>query len=216
MSVVGITTKNNPEQAELVRTILDNQHSIIFVTGNAGTGKTFISLAAALELLLAKKYGKIYFGRNPVQVGEEMGFLSGDIKEKYGPFMSPLYDNLEQIEKIGKQINAKEALNKIECIPIAFLRGRNFENSIVIIDEAQNLDLVSLKTILTRMGKYTKLIICGSMNQIDNRKQNKKNCDFQKVIDKLNGLEIVTTIELKQSMRSEWCALVDELLNDIE
>lgn len=212
--VVGVTAKGNPEQVELIRIILNNSHKIVFVTGNAGTGKTFISLATSLQLLLDRKYGKIYFGRNPVQLGEEMGFLSGGIEDKYGPFMAPLSDNLEQIERAGV-ITVKDALSKIEQMPIAFLRGRNFENSIVIIDEAQNLDLVVLKTILTRMGKFTKLILLGSMNQIDNKHQNKECCDFQRVINKLSQLEIAAQIHLKQSMRSPWCAQIDDLLNEI-
>ena len=93
ISVVGISTKGNVEQEELSRLIMDNSHPIVIAVGSAGTGKTLISLATALELQQQKKYKKILFGRNPVQLGEEMGFLPGDISDKYGPFMGPLYDN---------------------------------------------------------------------------------------------------------------------------
>ena len=218
MGVCGITTRGNQEQAELIRLIMDNQHTIIFVTGNAGTGKSYVTIAASLQLILDKKYGKIYYGRNPVQMGERMGFLAGDLDEKYEPFLAPLEDNLEHIEHNGGQIHKADALMKIEALPIAFLRGRSFENAIVIIDEAQNLDLTCLKTILTRMGKYTKIILLGSMNQIDDPKQRKKStCDFEKVINamKENFVE-VAHIELIQSMRSPICVMIDEVLSKIE
>ena len=90
MSIFGISLKDNPEQQELARLIMDTQTPIICCTGDAGTGKTFVTLAAALELKDKHKYSKIIYARNPVQIGEEMGFLKGDIDDKYGPFMFPL------------------------------------------------------------------------------------------------------------------------------
>lgn len=220
MAVCGITTKGNKEQEELVRLIMDNQHSIVFVTGNAGTGKNYVSLAAALQLIYDKKYGKLFYGRNPVQMGEKMGFLAGDLDDKYEPFLAPLMDNLMHISTNGKAFKANEALAKIEALPIAFLRGRSFENAVVIIDEAQNLDLTCLKTILTRMGKFTKLIIIGSFNQIDDPRQRAKTkCDFQRVIEKMKEVlpeQEVAHIELVKSMRSPLCGLIDEALSNID
>lgn len=217
ISVVGISTKGNKEQEELCRLIMDNSHPIILATGSAGTGKTLISLATALELQQQKKYKKILFGRNPVQLGEEMGFLPGDVGDKYGPFMGPLYDNLEVIEKYNKgKVSVSDLKRRIECTPISFLRGRSIDNAVLIIDEAQNLDAVTLRTILTRVGKYSKVVLLGSMNQIDDVKQKKKEkCDFQQVIDRLVSLPFVAHVELTKSMRSEWCATIDELLRDM-
>ena len=138
MSTLGISLKNNKEQQELVRLIEENNRPIIFAIGKAGTGKTFATLATALQMKMEHKYGKIVYARNPVQLGEDMGALPGDIDEKYNPFMAPLFDNLEAICRISKdKHNAKDLAAKIEVTPIAFLRGRSFEDTILIIDEAK-------------------------------------------------------------------------------
>ena len=217
MSVCGISTKGNQEQAELIRLICDRQHPIIFCTGKAGTGKNFATLAASLQLINDKKYGKIMYARNPVQCGENIGFLPGTAAEKLDPFMMSLKDNLIAIEQCGKTIKAADALQKIEILPIFSIRGRSIDNTVLIVDEAQNLDLTTLRTILTRMGKYAKIIMLGSFNQIDDVKQRKQEkCDFQKTIEKLTEFNFVAHIELYQSMRSEYCALIDEAFEDIK
>lgn len=218
MAFYGVSLKNNEEQLELARLIAQNNKMIIFCTGNAGTGKTFATLATALQLKLEKKYDKIIYARNPVQLGEEMGFLPGDISDKYNPFMGGLIDNLESI---ARHSSMKPSLNQlksqVEIVPIAFLRGRSFENTLLIVDEAQNLNLVALKTILTRVGEYSKVILLGSMNQIDDPRQaRKEKCDFQKVIEKLQDRPYVGSVELTQSMRSPICVELDELLSEIK
>lgn len=217
MSVCGISTKGNQEQAELIRLICDRQHPIIFCTGKAGTGKNFATLAAALQLVMDKKYGKVMYARNPVQCGENIGFLPGTAAEKLDPFMMSLKDNLIAIEQCGKTIKATDALQKIEILPIFSIRGRSIDNTILIVDEAQNLDLTTLRTILTRMGKYAKIIMLGSFNQIDDVKQRKQEkCDFQKTIEKLTEFNFVAHVELYQSMRSEYCALIDGAFEGIK
>ena len=229
MAVFGVSLGKNQAQIELVRLIQDNDTKIIFATGNAGTGKTFVTLATALQLQSDKKYSKIIYARNPVQVGEDMGYLPGDIDEKYMPFMGPLTDNLENIVRInykggsGSQKKAmiqnqvNELMNHIEVCPIAFLRGRSFEDAIVIVDEAQNLDLTALKTVLTRVGKYCKIILLGSMNQIDDWRQRKQPiCDFEKVMNKLCPQPYVGSVNLVESMRSPICVEVDNLLGEID
>lgn len=229
MAVFGVSLGKNQAQIELVRLIQDNDTKIIFATGNAGTGKTFVTLATALQLQSDKKYSKIIYARNPVQVGEDMGYLPGDIDEKYMPFMGPLTDNLENIARInykggsGSQKKAmitnqvNELMHHIEVCPIAFLRGRSFEDAIVIVDEAQNLDLTALKTVLTRVGKYCKIILLGSMNQIDDWRQRKQPiCDFEKVMNKLCPQPYVGSVNLVESMRSPICVEVDNLLGEID
>ena len=218
MAFYGISLKNNKEQVELARLISDNSTAIVICTGNAGTGKTFATLAAALQLKLDKKYDKIAYARNPISCGAPMGYLPGDIDDKYDPFMGGLIDNLESI---CRHSTMKPALNdlksKVETVPIAFMRGRSFENTLLIVDEAQNLDLMTLKTILTRVGNYSKVILLGSMNQIDDVHQLKKDkCDFQKVIEKLQDLPYVGYVELTQSMRSPICVELDNLLSEIK
>lgn len=229
MSVFGVNFGNNEEQFELYRLINENNRPIIFATGKAGTGKTYVTLACALQLQEDHKYSQIIYARNPVQVGESMGYLKGDIDEKYLPFMGALDDNLANIARSGckgdtsrggraqQKARAESLRSRIEICPIAFLRGRSFEDSIVIIDEAQNLDLTALKTVLTRVGRYCKIILLGSMNQIDDYRQRKQPvCDFQKVIDKLIDKPYVGYVELKQSMRSPICVEVDDLLGEID
>lgn len=196
---------------------MDNQHPIIMVTGDAGTGKGFASIAAALQLRLDKRYGKVMYARNPVQAGQEIGFLAGGLNDKIDPFMMPLYDNLANIETIGGQIVANAAKSMIEIVPLFNLRGRTLENTVLIVDEAQNLDLTMLRTIMTRMGKFSKIIFLGSYNQIDDKAQRRKpKCDYQTVVEAFDGLSYVATIELIQSMRSPWCAEIDKLFSELE
>lgn len=211
-----ITTKGNPEQAELARLIRDNDTKIIFGTGNAGTGKTFITVYTAYNLIREKKYEKILYSRDVVQLGTELGFLPGDMDDKFDPFMACLYDNLESIEHLGGP-SAAEMLTKIERVPITFLRGRNLDNCILIVDEAQNLDLVTIKAILTRLSDFSKVVLLGSMNQIDNKyERRKEKCDFQLVMEQLAGYDFVGNVNLVQSKRSQFCAIIDEELAKIK
>ena len=205
MAILGVSLKNNKEQQELVRLINENDRPIILCTGNAGTGKTFAAILAALQLKQDKKYRSIVYGRNPMPLGYDMGALPGGLDEKYGPYMGPLYDNVEAIVDCSTEhLNANEVAKRIEVLPIAFLRGRSFRDTILIIDEAQNLDLVALKAILTRVGAYSKVVLLGSMNQIDDfRQRRQEKCDFQKVIDAVKDLPYVGYINLTKSMRSD-------------
>ena len=218
MAFVGVSLKNNKEQQELARLMNENRRPIILCTGNAGTGKTFAALAVALQLKAERRYGTIVYGRNPMPLGEDMGFLPGGLEEKYGPYMGPLYDNLEAIASLSNEnLNPKELAQRIEMVPIAFLRGRSFRDTILIIDEAQNLDLTALKAILTRVGDYSKVVLLGSMNQIDDPKQRKQaKCDFEKVIDAIQDLPYVGYVNLTKSMRSDWCVELDGILGEID
>lgn len=227
MAVFGLSLGKNEEQIELTRLISDNDTKIVFCTGNAGTGKTICSIATALQLQEDHKYAKIIYARNPIQVGEDMGFLPGGIDEKYTPFMGPLTDNLEVLARLNYEGNqnqkkaiiankVNDLLSRIEVCPIAFLRGRSFDNAVVIVDEAQNLDLTALKTVLTRVGEYSKIVLLGSMNQIDDWRQRKQPvCDFQRVMDKLSPQPYVGYVNLVKSMRSPICVEVDNLLGEI-
>lgn len=211
-----ISFDDNPEQQELVRLIQDKKTKIIFCTGNAGTGKTFATIYAAAQLVRDKRYEKIIYSRNPVQLGEEMGFLPGDISEKFNPFMACLFDNLNNIERLGGPTTA-EMKHYVEITPIAFLRGRSLEQCILVVDEAQNLDLTALKAILTRVGQYCKVVLLGSLNQIDDKHQAKKErCDFVRVMECLEDFEFVSSIQLIQSKRSDICALIDEKLGELK
>ena len=219
LALCGISTKGNPEQQELARLILDNKTKIVFCFGNAGTGKTFVSLAASIQMLsIDKKYGKrgkIFYIREPIEVGRSLGFLPGDVDDKYGVYLGGLTDNLTKIEDIGGIINAHNEMARIECIPPQYIRGRSIDNAVLIVDEAQNLSALSLKTILTRTGDYTKVILLGSVNQIDVRAMTKDNNDFLKVYDRLKDFDFVDSLTLIKSERSAICAIIDDALSDL-
>lgn len=218
MAVFGISVKGNPEQQELVRLIQENNKPIVLVEGPAGTGKSFISIATALELKENKKYNKIIYIRDAVQVGHDIGHLPGDVDDKMAPFWGPVKDSLEAIvHNSTNKYNIKDLEYKIEVIPLAFVRGRSFCNSIIIVDEVESMDLNAIKTILTRADKWSKIILLGSYKQIDDwRIRAKAKSDFQLVVERLQQEPFVGFVQLKKSMRSEWCVLVDEILDEIK
>ena len=218
LSLLGVSIKNNKEQQELFRLMQCNDQPIVLCTGNAGTGKTFTALLSALQLQEDKKYKNIVYGRNPFPMGHDMGALPGGLDEKYDPYMGPLYDNLEAITRLSEyHLNANDLAAKIEALPLAFLRGRSFQDTILIIDEAQNLDLTCLKAILTRVNDWSKVVLLGSMNQIDDPRQRiQLQCDFQKVIDTIKDLPYVGYVNLERSMRSKWCVELDTILGGIK
>ena len=220
MSVLGISLKGNEEQQEASRLIMTNDIPVVIITGAAGTGKDFVTMATSLELLDQKKYSKIIYTRNPVEVGKSLGFLKGSLEDKFEPYMSPLYDTFESLCRNSmKKMQPRELQSKVDVEPLGFLRGRNFApGTILIVDECQNLNLASIKTVLTRMSDFCKVILLGSMNQIDDIEQRKKDkCDFQRVIDKFEDAQTpwVAHVELVKSMRSKWCAELDNILEEL-
>jgi len=208
--VLNIDFRNNAEQRELIRLMNDNVTPVIFCFGNAGTGKTFTSIAAAIDLVkIRKKYRKIYYIREPLEVGKSLGFLPGDIDDKYGVYLDGLMDNLEHIsEASGLNINDMKA--QIECIPPQYTRGRSIDG-IILIDEAQNLSLDTIHTLLTRFGKFSKVVLMGSMNQIDIKGKTATNNDFLKAYEILKECDgICESVTLVKSERSEYCKIIDE------
>lgn len=154
----------NQAQAEFWQ--LMHQHTIIISEGAAGTGKTFLAIAAAVEALNAGSVDNIVLVRPAIDAGEKLGFLPGDASSKLGPFMRPLYDSLHKLLGVEqtKQLIADEV---IEIAPLAFMRGRTFERSFVVVDEAQNMTIPHAKMVLTRLGFESKMIIGGDLTQND-------------------------------------------------
>ncbi len=139
---------------------------IIFATGPAGTGKTFLAVAAAVSQLLENKFDRIILSRPAVEAGEKLGFLPGDLKEKVDPYLRPLYDSLYDLmptEIALRKIQSSE----IEIAPLAFMRGRTLNNSFVILDEAQNATHNQIKMFLTRCGKNSRMVVTGDPSQTD-------------------------------------------------
>ena len=142
------------------------KNDMVFATGPAGTGKTYLSIALAVRALKEKTARKIILSRPAVEAGEKLGFLPGDMKEKIDPYLQPLYDALGDVLPAVKLQDMMEK-NIIQIAPLAFMRGRTLSDAVVILDEAQNTTPAQLRMFLTRMGWDTKMIITGDMTQID-------------------------------------------------
>ncbi|WP_299271972.1 PhoH family protein [uncultured Prevotella sp.] len=151
-------------QQKLVDAFENND--MIFATGLAGTGKTYLSIALAVRALKEKAIRKIILSRPAVEAGEKLGFLPGDMKDKIDPYLQPLYDALEDMLPAVKLQDMMEK-NIIQIAPLAFMRGRTLSDAVVILDEAQNTTTAQLRMFLTRMGWNTKMVITGDMTQID-------------------------------------------------
>lgn len=143
-----------------------NTHDMLFATGPAGTGKTFLSIALAVRALKHKEIRRIILSRPAVEAGEKLGFLPGDMKDKIDPYLQPLYDALEEMIPAAKLQEYIEQ-DVIQIAPLAFMRGRTLNDAVVILDEAQNTTRSQIKMFLTRMGHNTKMIITGDTTQID-------------------------------------------------
>ncbi len=153
----------NDEQKEAKALILENPVTVL--KGAAGSGKTLVATQCGLDLLFTKQVEKIIITR-PTVSKEEIGFLPGDIREKMDPWLAPIYHNLYMLYRKDK-VDKEMELGNIEIVPFAFMRGRTFVNSFVIVDEAQNVTHTQMETVIGRLGKGSKLVICGDLAQID-------------------------------------------------
>ena len=159
----GVSPKGVAQQ-QYIRAI--RTHDVVFGVGPAGTGKTYLAMAAAVSALLARKYKRIILTRPAVEAGEKLGFLPGDLAEKVNPYLRPLYDALHDMMDMEK---AQDLLTRgtIEVAPLAFMRGRTLNASFVILDEAQNTTVDQMKMFLTRLGYDSKAVITGDVTQVD-------------------------------------------------
>lgn len=181
--------------------------------GPAGTGKTFLSIAKGLEYLLSGKSKQIILVRPLLECDEELGFLPGGLDEKTLPFMLPLYDSVQKI--LGKSVLEKMIKNEqLVVSPLAYMRGRSFDDSFIILDEAQNATYKQLKMFLTRFGFYSKVVVCGDISQSDIN-DNPKTNDLFLVASKLAGNEQIGRIMLnrKDIVRHPLIQWIDERLS---
>jgi phosphate starvation-inducible PhoH-like protein len=140
--------------------------NLIMALGPAGTGKTYIAIAKAVEALEAGKVGRIVLSRPAVEAGESLGYLPGDMEEKLAPYLRPLYDAMSDRLSV-KRMRALMAEGAIEIAPVGFMRGRTLNNAFVVIDEAQNCTYMQLKMLLTRLGWNSTMVVTGDPNQSD-------------------------------------------------
>lgn len=154
----------SPNQAEYIHLLKEKE--LVFATGPAGTGKTYLAVAAAVSMFLEHKIDRIILSRPAVEAGEKLGFLPGDLKEKIDPYLRPLYDALYDMLP-GEMVTKFMENNEIEIAPLAFMRGRTFTNAYIILDEAQNTSPTQMKMFLTRLGQGSRVVITGDLSQID-------------------------------------------------
>src|SRR5246500_5660398 len=142
------------------------RHALVFSTGPAGTGKTWIAVAYAVQLFERKEVDRIIFSRPAVEAGERLGFLPGDMREKVDPYLRPIYDALYDLMD-ARIVERTLETGEIEIAPLAFMRGRTLSNAVIILDEAQNTTAMQMKMFLTRLGENSRMIVTGDPSQVD-------------------------------------------------
>lgn len=181
----GVQPKT-PGQAEYLRNIAERD--IVVGIGPAGTGKTYLAVAAAVDALMRKRVRRIVLARPAVEAGESLGFLPGDMQAKVDPYLRPLYDALDDLipfERIQKLIESRT----IEVAPLAFMRGRTLGDSFVILDEAQNATGLQMKMFLTRLGVNSKIVITGDKTQVDlPRREDSGLMQIERILHGIEGI----------------------------
>jgi len=208
----------NIEQAFAIHALLHPDIKLVTIQGNAGTGKTLLALAGALEQ--RKNYRQIYVTRPIVPLSnKDIGFLPGDIKSKIDPYMAPIWDNLKFIkdqfsddEKMQAKIDELVSNDKISIAPLAFIRGRTLSKIFFIVDEAQNLTPHEIKTIISRAGENSKFVFTGDIYQIDTPYLDAESNGLSYLIDKAKDHPLYAHITLQKGERSELANLATELL----
>lgn len=191
ITVLGKTVWPKTEnQKKLISSLSSSQ--IVFASGPAGTGKTFIAISYALQEIFLGKKNKLVLTRPVVEAGESLGFLPGDLSQKLNPYLRPLYDAMDVLLN-PQQIKRLEENGTIEIAPLAYMRGRSLNNSIVILDEAQNTTTGQMRMFLTRIGESSKAFITGDPSQIDLPK--KSESGFIEAINLLDGIEGLAVVK---------------------
>jgi len=208
----------NAEQTFAIEALINPEIQLVALTGKAGTGKTLLALASALQQ--HKRYKQIFLARPIVPLANrDLGFLPGDVKEKIDPYMQPLFDNLTVIKhKFSHQspefmrINDMIKEEKLVITPLAYIRGRSLSSIFFIVDEAQNLTPHEVKTIITRAGEDTKMIFTGDIEQIDSPYLDIGSNGLSYLTDKMKGQDIFAHVNLVKGERSFLSELASRLL----
>jgi PhoH-like ATPase len=216
-SAYGITPRN-AEQTFALHAVMNEAIPLVTISGAAGTGKTLLALAGALEQ--RRRYRQIYLARPIVPLSNrDIGYLPGDIKSKVNPYMQPLWDNLgvikNQFDEKSKEYRRIEEMlenEKLQIVPLAYIRGRSFANVMFIVDEAQNLTPHEVKTIITRAGEGTKIVFTGDIFQIDTPYHDAYSNGLSYLIGRIKGNPLYAHVNLEKGERSDLANLASELL----
>ncbi len=217
LAAYGIKPRN-AEQSFALHILMDERVQLVSLSGKAGTGKTLLALAAALEC--RTEYRQIFLARPIVPLSNrDLGFLPGDIQSKLDPYMQPLYDNLSVIrhqfkasDKRALKINEMLEQEKLFITPLAYIRGRSLQKAYFIVDEAQNLTPHEVKTVITRAGEGTKVIFTGDINQIDHPYLDKHSNGLTYLISRMKGQDIFGHINLEKGERSALAEIASNFL----
>lgn len=213
----GIKPRNR-EQHFAFDALLDDRIKLVTLMGKAGTGKTLIAMAAGLKrTVLDREYRRLIVARPTISVGKELGFLPGSLEEKLSPWMQPILDALEMLSDLNMGHEQRRPADlmrtgQIVVEPLSYIRGRSIANQYMVIDEAQNLTPLEVKTIITRVGMGTKIIFTGDPYQIDNPYVDSSTNGFNYIVSKFRGQELAAHVELQKGERSDLAELAANLL----
>jgi phosphate starvation-inducible PhoH-like protein len=184
-------TARSPGQAAYIKALRENE--LVFGLGPAGTGKTYIAVAAAVDLLMTGRVERIILSRPAVEAGERLGFLPGDLRDKVDPYLRPIFDALNDMlpaDQLARRLSSGE----IEVAPIAFMRGRTLSHAFVVLDEAQNTTPIQMKMFLTRLGEGSRMVVTGDPTQVDLPEGTRSG--LAEALETLDGVEGIATVRL--------------------
>jgi PhoH-like ATPase len=215
-SIWGITARN-VEQSFALDALLNDECMMVSLVGKAGTGKTLLAIAAGLYKTLDEgRYQKLLVSRPIFPMGRDIGYLPGDIEQKLNPWMQPIFDNVEFLMGSDKKAagRAQELINQgmLNIEPLTYIRGRSIPKQYLIVDEAQNLTPHEIKTIITRAGSGTKIVLTGDVYQIDNPYVDSANSGLTHAVERFKGQEIAAHITLTKGERSALAELAANIL----
>jgi PhoH-like ATPase len=215
--VWGIKPRNR-EQHFAFDALLDDRVKLVTLMGKAGTGKTLMAMAAGLKkTVLDREFRRLVVARPTISMGKELGFLPGSLEEKLAPWMQPIHDALEMLSDLNmghehRRSNDLMRSGSIVVEALSYIRGRSIAHQFMVIDEAQNLTPLEVKTIITRVGHGTKIVFTGDPYQIDNPYVDSSSNGFNYIISKFRGESVSAHIELQKGERSELAELAANLL----
>jgi phosphate starvation-inducible PhoH-like protein len=188
---LGGLTLRTPRQVHYVEALRDENLDLIFGVGPAGTGKTFLAVAAAVEAMKQEHVDKIIVTRPAVEAGEKLGYLPGDLAEKVDPYLQPIWDAFRS-QMSENDLKVRRERRQIEVAPLAFMRGRTLSNAFVICDEAQNATILQMKMVLTRLGEGSRMVVTGDPSQIDLVRPDQSGLAHAiSILENLPGVEVI-------------------------